>query len=326
MTVSRTGIRTSTVRETKRGFSEAAKRWGAVSAAILGLGAIAVLAGVIAQANRPAVVSSAIVAPVAPLATNGQSPGRRARLIGLDGEIAVAPPLIVAQPAPIGEGAIALLDDASLALAAMGPAKSVRAYFDAPPAQAIDLSRIEMTSGEDIEMASAAMPGLDGMSADERSWMLKLRSSFTAHVDRLAQPGGEAERECLARAIYFEARGEPVDGRAAVAEVILNRVDSAHWPGTVCGVVGQGASRSTGCQFSYMCDGAADRVKEDTAWKEAQALASVMLRGAPRRLTDGATHYHALSVAPDWAAAMEMTVSIGEHLFYRRLLRFEGVN
>ncbi len=304
------------------GFSDATKRWGAVAAAVLGLGAVAVLAGVIALASKPTTSVAAFVAPTSAVSTAG----RKARLIGLEGDIVVSPPLIVAQPAPLGDGAFVMLDDASLALAAMGPAKPVPAAFGAPATPSVDLSRIAQTSEEDLQMASAAAAVPGDLDAEERSWLVRLGSSFTAHRDRLAEPGGEAERECLARAIYFEARGEPVDGRAAVAEVILNRVDSAHWPKSVCGVVGQGASRSTGCQFSYMCDGAADRVKEGTAWSEAFALASVMLRGAPRRLTDGATHYHATSVSPDWAAAMEQTVAIGEHLFYRRLLQFGGVN
>lgn len=128
-----------------------------------------------------------------------------------------------------------------------------------------------------------------------------------------------AEFECLAKAIYFESRGEPVSGQVAVAEVILNRVDSGEYPDTVCKVVGQ--KGKGGCQFSYVCDGIKDRIREKDAWDRAQRIAAAMLEGADRTLTDGATHFHTRAVRPGWARRYERTAQIGGHLFYRAPIR-----
>lgn len=125
--------------------------------------------------------------------------------------------------------------------------------------------------------------------------------------------------QCLTKAIYFEARGESPKGQAAVAEVILNRVESPTFPRTVCGVVNQGGNG--GCQFSYTCDGRSDIVRERAAWQRASKIAAAMLAGAPRDLTDGATHFHTPKVRPDWARRFTRTAVIGRHIFYRQPMR-----
>lgn len=130
---------------------------------------------------------------------------------------------------------------------------------------------------------------------------------------------GGAAWECLAKGIYFEARGETLEGQFAVAEVILNRVDSPSYPDTVCGVVHQ--SGGGGCQFSYTCDGLSDAIREPAAWTRVGQVARAMLDGAPRDLTGGATHYHTTAVSPSWAARFPRTAQIGVHLFYRQPLR-----
>jgi len=135
-----------------------------------------------------------------------------------------------------------------------------------------------------------------------------------------AQPsakGGE-QFACLAKALYFEARGESVKGQVAVAEVILNRVDSGRYPNSVCGVVNQGANRRNGCQFSYACDGRADTIREKAAYASVAKIARLMLDGAPRTLTKGATHFHTTNVRPNWARRFPNTARIGSHLFYRQ--------
>jgi hypothetical protein len=128
-------------------------------------------------------------------------------------------------------------------------------------------------------------------------------------------PQGGAAWECLAKGIYFEARGETLEGQFAVAEVILNRADSPLYPATVCGVVRQ--SGGGGCQFSWVCDGHSDRVREGQAWDTAARIAAVMLAGAPRVLTGGATHFHTRAVRPSWSRQFPRTAAIGAHLFYR---------
>ena len=129
---------------------------------------------------------------------------------------------------------------------------------------------------------------------------------------------GNGAQGCLTEAIYFEARGEPLSGQVAVAEVVLNRVDDARYPDTVCGVVNQGTNRLHACQFSYTCDGIPEVVEDQAAWRDADGIAAHMLGGAPRDLTGAATHYHANYVDPYWAQVYPKTAQVGRHIFYKR--------
>ncbi len=129
-------------------------------------------------------------------------------------------------------------------------------------------------------------------------------------------PEGGAEWQCLTEALYFEARGETVKGQFAVAEVILNRRDSGLYPHSVCGVVGQRGSGA--CAFSYVCDGHSDVMRDRASRDRAARIARVMLDGAPRLLTDGATHFHTRAVRPGWARKFRHTATIGAHVFYRQ--------
>lgn len=134
-----------------------------------------------------------------------------------------------------------------------------------------------------------------------------------------AQPvvkGGD-QWACLAEALYFEARGESVKGQFAVAEVILNRVDSPQFPDSVCAVINQGTGRKYACQFTYTCDGHKEIINEPRAFQRVGKVAKLMVNGAPRQLTDGATYYHTRAVSPRWSRKFDRTTSIGEHHFYR---------
>lgn len=126
---------------------------------------------------------------------------------------------------------------------------------------------------------------------------------------------------CLSEALYHEARGETLIGQVAVAEVILNRVDSRKFPNSVCGVIQQGESRGKGCQFSYRCDGHSDTMNETKAIKQVRQVAWVMLQGKPRIVTGDATHYHSTAVKPGWSKRLLRTARIGDHIFYRPKLR-----
>jgi hypothetical protein len=143
--------------------------------------------------------------------------------------------------------------------------------------------------------------------------------SVEADVEEMiaaATPHGDGEWRCLAEAIYHEARGEPIEGQIAVAEVILNRRDSGEYPDSVCGVVQQGTGEKWMCQFSYFCDGVSDAIRDEDAWNEVGRVARVMLDGAPRELTDGAQFYHTRAVDPYWADEFYRTAEIGAHMFY----------
>ncbi len=126
------------------------------------------------------------------------------------------------------------------------------------------------------------------------------------------------EKRCLATAIYFEARGEPVQGQLAVAQTIMNRVRSAFYPDTICGVVYQGAERPNACQFSFACDRVADVPRQKPEWETANELAGRVVDGKVWLAEVGyASHYHATTVRPDWIGDMRRLTRIGAHIFYR---------
>jgi len=148
----------------------------------------------------------------------------------------------------------------------------------------------------------------------EQSWKLgqaKKRKIIAARRNRLAQA------ECLSRAIYFEARSESELGQLAVAKVILNRVKSSNYPNNICGVVYQGSNRPNSCQFSFACDGNADKPKYGAPWRQAKVVAKRALSGSSQlQVISTATHYHADYVKPKWAGAMSRLIKIGSHIFY----------
>ena len=123
---------------------------------------------------------------------------------------------------------------------------------------------------------------------------------------------------CLAEALYFEARGESLRGQVAVAEVILNRVDSKRYPKTICGVVQQGQHRRNACQFSYNCDGRSNHIGNKKVFERLGKIAWSMMNGTPRKLTGSALYYHNTSVKPRWSRKFHRTAKIGSHIFYRR--------
>lgn len=132
---------------------------------------------------------------------------------------------------------------------------------------------------------------------------------------------GGAQWQCLSEALYFEARGETVRGIFAVGEVILNRVESDAFPDTPCEVINQGTGRLYACQFTYTCDGRPERITEPRSWERVGKVARILIDGAPRALTGGATHYHTKAVNPSWARRFPRTAAIGSHYFYRQPVR-----
>ena len=126
------------------------------------------------------------------------------------------------------------------------------------------------------------------------------------------------QEKCLAEAIYFESRGEPVRGQIAVAQVVLNRAFSGHYPATVCGVVYQNRHRYLACQFTFACDRHPDVIRDQAAWRRATAIAQGALDGKLWLPEVGkATHYHAYWVRPGWVRTMDRLHRIGVHTFYR---------
>ena len=160
-----------------------------------------------------------------------------------------------------------------------------------------------------LDSHAAATLGLDASAVAAPANLLSLDTLVEnqATVEAL-----DAEQECLANAVYFEARGEPLQGQLAVAEVVINRAASGRYPATLCGVVVQPA------QFSFVRRGRmprADRASE--AWRRAVGVARVAVsRMAPRLLPSNCLWYHANYVSPSWGRRLERSATIGLHIFY----------
>jgi hypothetical protein len=123
--------------------------------------------------------------------------------------------------------------------------------------------------------------------------------------------------DCLTAAVYYEAAIEAVEGQRAVAQVVLNRVRHPAYPKTVCGVVFEGSARSTGCQFTFTCDGALARIPSETGWARARKVAEEALSGKVYKPVGWATHYHTYWVVPYWSGNLTKLANVGAHIFYR---------
>ncbi|NAZ35783.1 cell wall hydrolase [Rubellimicrobium sp. CFH 75288] len=179
-------------------------------------------------------------------------------------------------------------------------------------------ARLERLLGQERAGAAVGLGDLALPPPAERGVAARPLDPVTEIEDRIAraEPTGGPQWRCLAEALYHEARGEPLRGQIAVAEVILNRVDSRWYPDTVCAVVRQGTGQLHMCQFSYYCDGRPDTIRDRRAWAAVGRVARVMLDGAERPLTDGAMFYHTRAVNPYWASVFTETTTIGAHIFY----------
>jgi hypothetical protein len=130
--------------------------------------------------------------------------------------------------------------------------------------------------------------------------------------------------DCLTAAVYYEARSQSDDGQRAVAQVVLNRVRDRAFPDSVCGVVYQGSTRRTGCQFSFTCDGSMAFRRDPASWAHARDLAVSALSGQVYAPVGSATFYHANYVLPWWASSMDKVATVGAHIFYRWRGGLEG--
>ncbi len=162
-------------------------------------------------------------------------------------------------------------------------------------------------SGLDAQKRNAAMPSAIGALRPARPFVFKAAT--------------EADRRralrCLSQAVYYEAALESTEGQEGVAQVILNRVRDPNYPNSICGVVFQGAERTTGCQFSFTCDGALSQAPVAWAWDRASKVAERALAGHVATRVGTATHYHADYVHPWWSPTLAKIDQIGAHIFYR---------
>ena len=200
---------------------------------------------------------------------------------------------------------------AGLTLHLRGPANAVT--MPIPPARAAAL--IEATTGA----SSTEM-----QAVGEQAQIINARLPFAGGPLQSARPfaltGSDVDERrallCLTQAIYYEAGFEPLEGRRAVAQVVLNRLRHPAFPKSVCGVVYQHNSGGI-CQFTFVCDGALYRRPAADAWRQAETIARAALAGYVDGTVGEATHYHANYVAPRWAPLLAKVAQIGQHIFYR---------
>ncbi len=210
--------------------------------------------------------------------------------------------------------AAATLSDPSLATATGTLTADAR---DGPPVAASDSLATDLPPDREaafrhrLRLFAPVEAGLRRAFFGEPSAPVARRRPATARV----RPAGD-DRGCLSQAIYYEARGEPAEGQAAVAQVVLNRARSGSHPASLCGVVFEGATRA-GCQFSFACDPRlAGRRLDGGAWRRAQAAAAVALAAPGRPELRDALNYHADHVRPGWAQRLRRAAEIGRHIFY----------
>ena len=218
--------------------------------------------------------------------------------------LATSEPPLVAAPAPAPESApkpiiLASADPAPLQLPQITPTP-----VSLPMSNTIPLDMVPMPR---------PAPGAPPPSPAE---LLQLEGKAYAKAER-----------CLANAVYFEARGEPVSGQIAVAQVVMNRVFSGFYPNEVCAVVYQNANRHLACQFTFACDGKSKIINERGAWARANRIAKQTLDGKLYVAAVGpATHYHAVYVRPNWVREMHKMARYGIHNFYRPIAWGNGAD
>ena len=189
-----------------------------------------------------------------------------------------------------------------------GDALSVRPHPVAPPADVVpDVLPMEFAPvAEDDARAANAQIAL-------------ITKGFIAARPFIYAGNGDAKlraRDCLAAAMIYEA-GDDAKGQQAVGQVIINRARHPAFPKSICGVVFQGSERTTGCQFTFTCDGALNRRYSDAAWIRAQDIADMMLSGGTYPPVGLATHYHTDWVRPYWSDSLEKIAIVDTHLFFR---------
>ena len=230
----------------------------------------------------------------------------------------------------LGRAVMALVDEERAAFSAFTETRNFRRVAGLPSAET------EIDPGADPAAhqrgTARALAALAAQDADAQAAATGARSQTRAamlttdvggvidlsEIDGLEIGETGPEWNCLAEALYFEARGESLVGQVAVAEVILNRVDDGRYPDSVCGVVQQGYDEPGACQFSFFCDGKPEEINNREVFDRVGKIAWVMLEGKPRILTGKATHFHATHVRPSWANRLVRTAQIGDHIFYRQ--------
>jgi hypothetical protein len=246
--------------------------------------------------------------------------------IGLDGQTRESAPARL--PARwIAIGCIVLAALAAIAQLASGPALERLAEATGWSRAAVAPAPVKVTASDRQAVAALTVDDekqivVAGKLAEERNAAIPVSALPLEKVRGFLLAGAQRDvpstaLTCLTQAVYYEAGFEPVTGKRAVAQVVLNRMRHPAYPSSVCGVVYQGWERRTGCQFSFTCDGSLLRPPGAAAWQAAMAVAKSALAGYVEPSVGTATHYHADYVLPKWAFQLAKIQQIGAHIFYR---------
>ena len=209
---------------------------------------------------------------------------------------------------------LAILGTAMLSVSALVQPAVAADSMPLPAARAAAL--IQATSGDEAARVAAI-----GDRAKLLNAALPFSEAPVIAARAFAIPAGDALDQrrallCLTQAVYYEAGYEPLEGRRAVAQVVLNRMRHPAFPKSVCGVVYQHNS-SPVCQFTFVCDGSLLRRPEAGSWQQAEQIARAALAGYVERSVGAATYYHPDYVAPSWAPMLTKISKLGAHIFYR---------
>ena len=218
---------------------------------------------------------------------------------------------------------LALLFAVIVGAAVVGPQASGLSWGQTANQPAVRFAFDDIPTVATMSVDDKSQIVVEGLAAQERNAAIPLSGLPLDHPARFeltgaVSGGGYATAlRCLTQAVYYEAAVEPLQGRRAVAQVILNRMRHPSYPNSVCGVIYQGSERQTGCQFSFTCDGSLLRAPAANRWREADGVARAALGGYVEPSVGTATHYHADYVLPKWAFQLGKITQLGRHIFYR---------
>jgi hypothetical protein len=192
------------------------------------------------------------------------------------------------------------------------------------PSQASVTISLAQSQRAALVAATSGERAIEVRAVGEQARLINASLPFSAAPVQAARPflgaGTDLDHRrallCLTQAVYYEAGFEPIEGRRAVAQVVLNRLRHPAYPKSLCGVVYQRDSTPV-CQFSFVCDGSLLRAPAAGAWREAENVARAALAGYVETSVGSATHYHADYVAPRWAPMLSKVAKLGVHIFYR---------
>lgn len=291
--------------------------------AIFALSFVTALVGVDAQARRDTPV--ALLGGPSAFETAGLAIDRQTVRLGLGGDI---------ETGAVGVGTVAadaatrikyLDSDLDFAFGVVGSMDGTTSAIATPEAPRLNLDAQEKVRFHEMLAIGHGQVGQE-MADEAEQMILSLATLPGRGENRMKRANGENELACLTEAVYFEARGESINGQIAVAEVILNRAESPLFPNDVCDVIKQGAEKLNSCQFSYKCDGEPEYMNDKKAFRRAYDVAILLMKGERRGLSGNATHYHADYVDPYWAKRLKKTAEVDTHIFYRRKLRRVAAN